>query len=133
MKRIETSEWKPFKIVDLFNVKNTHSILKSQIEEDSGDTPYVTASNDNNGVYSYISYDEDLKETGNCIMIGGKTLTITYQKKDFYSNDSHNLALYLKDTNFQIEKVYLFIIAALKASIGHSYHWGDSISSRSIQ
>lgn len=133
MSKIETSDWKQFKVIDLFEVKNTHSILKNEIEEDSGETPYVTASNENNGVYTYITYNEDLKESGNCIMIAGKTLTITYQKKDFYSNDSHNLVLYLKDNNHRTEKVQLFLITALKASIGHTYNWGDSISSKSIQ
>ncbi len=133
MSKIETADWKQFKVIDLFEVKNTHSILKNEIEEDSGETPYVTASNENNGVYTYITYNEELKETGNCIMIGGKTLTITYQKEDFYSNDSHNLALYLNDTDYRTEKVQLFLITALKASIGHTYNWGDSISSKSIQ
>lgn len=133
MTRIETTSWKTYKIVDLFEVKNTHSILKKEIEEDSGRTPYVTASNENNGVYTYISFDNDLKEQGNCIMIGGKTLTITYQKEDFFSNDSHNLALYLRNVDYRTEKVQLFLITALRASIGHVYSWGDSISSKSIQ
>lgn len=133
MNRIETTGWKSYKIVDLFEVKNTHSILKNEIEEDSGRTPYVTASNENNGVYTYISYKNDLIEPGNCIMIGGKTLTITYQKEDFFSNDSHNLALYLRNLDYRTEKVQLFLITALRASIGHTYNWGDSISSKSIQ
>lgn len=133
MDKIDAREWKPFNIVDLFEIKNTHSILKNEIDENSGNTPYVTASNENNGVHTYITYNEDLKESGNCIMIGGKTLTITYQKEDFYSNDSHNLALYLKNINYRTEKVYLFLITALLASIGHVYNWGDSISSKSIK
>ncbi len=66
-------------------------------------------------------------------MIGGKTLAITYQKENFYSNDSHNLVLYLKDNNQRTENVQLFLITALKASIGHTYNWGDSISFKSIQ
>lgn len=133
MSRVVTTNWLPYKIVDLFEVKNTHSILKNQIEEDSGTTPYVTASNENNGVYSHVTYKDDLKEPGNCIMIGGKTLTITYQQEDFFSNDSHNLALYLKESNYRTEMVQLFLVTALKASIGHAYNWGDSISSKSIQ
>ena len=133
MNRIETTSWKSYKIIDLFEVRNTHSILKNEIEEDSGRTPYVTASNDNNGIYTYVLYNDDLKEQGNCIMIGGKTLTITYQKEDFFSNDSHNLALYLKNIDYRTEKVQLFLITALRASIGHTYSWGDSISSKSIQ
>ncbi len=133
MGKINTKGWKPFPIIELFEVKNTHSILKNEVEEDSGETPYVTASNENNGVSTYISYNDHLKEPGNCIMIGGKTLTISYQKDDFYSNDSHNLALYLKNPKYRTEKVQLFLVTALKASIGHIYSWGNSISSKSIQ
>lgn len=131
--KLNLSNWKPFRITDLFTVKNTHSILKSDITEDSGTIPYVTASNENNGVYSYIDYYDHLKEEGNCIMIGGKTLTITYQESDFFSNDSHNLALYLKDNIHRTEKIHLFLATALRKSIGHSYSWGDSISFKSIQ
>ncbi len=131
--KFNLNKWKPYRIIDLFTIKNTHSILKSEIIEDSGNTPYVTASNENNGVYSYVRYHEYLKEEGNCIMIGGKTLTITYQKDDFFSNDSHNLVLYLKDNDYRNEEVYLFLITALRTSIGHSYSWGDSISFKSIQ
>lgn len=130
---VHTNEWSDFKITDLFDVKNTHSILKSDIKEESGETPYITASNENNGVYSYVKFDEQLIEEGNCIMIGGKTLTITYQEKDFFSNDSHNLALYLKNSAYRKKNVQLFLITALKASIGNIYTWGDSISHKSIQ
>ena len=130
---IHTSEWIDFKITDLFDIKNTHSILKSDIREESGDTPYITASNENNGVYSYIKYDEQLIEEGNCILIGGKTLAITYQEKDFFSNDSHNLALYLKDRAYRQKHVQLFLVTAIKASIGNIYTWGNSISHKSIQ
>ncbi|MBE6757943.1 MAG: hypothetical protein E7552_05280 [Ruminococcaceae bacterium] len=131
--KFNLNNWKSFRVIDLFTVKNTHSILKSEIIEDSGKTPYITASNENNGVYSYVEYYDHLKEEGNCIMIGGKTLTITYQKSDFFSNDSHNLALYLKDNIYRTEEIQLFMITALRASIGHSYSWGDSISFKSIQ
>ena len=133
MSKIDTQHWKDFKIIDLFTVANTHSILKISINENSGSTPYVTASNENNGVFSYIDYDKSQIEKGNAIMIGGKTLTVTYQKQDFFSNDSHNLVLHLKEEAHSTEKVLLFMISALKASIGNIYSWGDSISYKTIQ
>lgn len=39
MGRIETSRWKPFKIIDLFKVKNTHSILKKKLRKIVGKLP----------------------------------------------------------------------------------------------
>lgn len=72
-------------------------------------------------------------EPGNSILIGGKTMVVTYQPDDFFSNDSHNLLLSLKSKENGNENVYLFLAAALKKSLGHKYHWGDSISKQKIK
>lgn len=122
-----------FKIVDVFDVKNAHSILKSEITLESGDSPYVTAGEGSNSIASYITYKPELLEEGNSIMIGGKTLVITYQPKDYYSNDSHNLALYIKDKRGRTEKAQLFMVSALYRSLKPLYTWGDSISKKKIQ
>lgn len=39
---------------------------------------------------------------GNCILVGGKTFTLTYQKEDFVSNDSHNFEMHLKNIEAQL-------------------------------
>lgn len=125
-------DWKKFLITDIFHIKNTHSILKKQIIENSGIYPYVTAKEGNNSVESYISFDMKYIEEGNSILIGGKTLVISYQKNDYFSNDSHNLALYLKDNTKRTKNIQLFLVASLKSSLSSLYTWGDSISKRSI-
>ena len=99
----------------------------------SGNIPYVTASEGNNSIVSYVSYDDEMKEEGNSIMIGGKTLVITYQPKDFFSNDSHNLVLRFNDENGRTENIQLFFVAALYKSLSHKYSWGNSISNKKIQ
>lgn len=71
-------------------------------------------------------------EEGNCIFIGGKTFVVTYQEKDFFSNDSHNLALYLKDSNKRNKSSQLFIAACIYKSLAHKYSWGNSISHKKI-
>lgn len=132
-KMLDTESWREYKITDLFTVKNTHSILKSWVSEDSGNDPYVTASKENNGVSTFVDYDTSVIEDGNSILIGGKTLAITYQSRDFYSNDSHNLALYLKNYKYRTRYIQLFLVAALKRSLSNLYTWGDSISGKAIQ
>ncbi len=107
--------------------------MSSWITEDSGTTPYVTAKDSNNAISSYISYDNTQIEKGNSIMIGGKTSVITYQEEDYFSNDSHNLALYLKDKKFRTEIIQLFMVTCLKKSLNPLYSWGNSISNRKIQ
>lgn len=81
---------------------------------------------------SFISYKDEFIEEGNSIMIGGKTLVITYQSQDYFSNDSHNLALYIKDARGRTEDVQLFLITALYKSLKPLYSWGDSISKKKI-
>ena len=93
----------------------------------------MCASFENNGVSSHISFDEKLIEEGNCIFIGGKTFVVTYQEIDFFSNDSHNLALYLKDTSKRTKPIQLFIAACISKSLGHKYSWGNSISHKKIE
>lgn len=125
-------EWSKFNIIDIFDVKNTGNILSRDIIEDSGETPYLCASRENNSVSSYISYDENYLDKGNCVFIGGKTFVVTYQEKDFYSNDSHNLVLYLK--NEQKNRLnQLCLATCVNKGLGHKYSWGDSISNRKIQ
>lgn len=117
----------------IFVVKNSHNILQSSITPNSGNTPYVTAGEGNNSISTYISYDNDQIEKGNAIMIGGKTMVITYQSEDFFSNDSHNLVLYVKNPHLANELVQLYMVASLNKSLKPIYSWGDSISSKKIR
>ena len=132
MNSIETTSWRTFPLVDVFEMSNTKSIVQRDIIPDSGTTPYVTASEKNNGVLTYISCPPEWLDNGGCIIIGGKTLTFTYQEQDFCSNDSHNIALYVKGEKQVSECVHLFLIAALRASLRQKYSWSDSISMKRI-
>ncbi|MCH5172478.1 MAG: hypothetical protein J1F31_06600 [Erysipelotrichales bacterium] len=123
----------PIKIIDKFEVSNAHNILKSQIKSKSGKYPYVTATEGNNSVSDYIDYDLNSIEKGNVVFIGGKTLVISYQEKDFFSNDSHNLLIRNLSKEGLTENAQLFIVASLNKSLGKKYSWGDSISKAKIQ
>ena len=100
-----------FDLLDIFDVRNTHNLLSSDIVKNSGSVPYLCASTENNSVNTYITYDEKYKEKGDCIFIGGKTFVVSYQEKDFFSNDSHNLALYYRGE--QIDKLTKCVINIL--------------------
>ena len=130
---IDTVKWEEFAITDIFIPQNTHSILKRDIEPDSGTHPYITASQLNNAVDTYIDYDMNMIEPGNAILIGGKTMAVSYQKDAFFSNDSHNIALYLiNDDNKENKYVLLYLAAIIRGSLGHKYQWSDSISGTAI-
>lgn len=133
MAKIDTSGWKEFKLTDIFRMNNTKSIVQKDVVPDSGTVPYVTAQAWNNGVMTYIDCPAEWLDKGDCIMIGGKTLTFSYQAQAFCSNDSHNIALHLKDAEKASEMRYLFLIAALRGSLYQKYSWGDSISMKTIK
>lgn len=129
----DSLSFKNYSVPMLFDIKNTGNILSKDIVENSGEYPYLCASVDNNAVNTYISYDKKYMDRGNCIFIGGKTFVVTYQEKDFFSNDSHNLTLRLKDKSKRSKDIQLYIATCIKKSLGHKYSWGDSISSKKIK
>jgi hypothetical protein len=128
----ENIDFEEFNVIDIFDVKNTGNILSRDIIKNSGETPYLCASSENNGVSSYISYNEEYLDKGNCVFIGGKTFVVSYQEKDFYSNDSHNLVLYLKNEE-KNKSNQLYLATCVNKGLGYKYSWGDSISNRKIQ
>lgn len=71
-------------------------------------------------------------ECGNCIFIGGKTFVVTYQKENFFSNDSHNLALYLKNGP-KTKNIFLYFASCIYKNLCNKYSWGNSISWSKIQ
>lgn len=125
-KQIIINTLKDFVIGDYFRAINTGNILSRDIVDGSGSTPFVTASGVNNGVAAYIDASNHDIIKGNCILIGGKTFTLTYQKNDFVSNDSHNIALYSKSASD--EQVLLYIISVLNCSLKRKYNWGDAVT-----
>ena len=126
-----------FSVTTVFDVINTKSIRKSDIQEqlqsNDGSIPYITASDKNNAVAAYIECPQEWIDKGNCIFIGGKTTTITYQLQDFCSNDSHNLALYLKNEQARTERIQLYLVSILKKAFANKYQWSNALSKTRIK
>ena len=127
MTLIDTSKWKEFRCEDLFECKNTGNILARDVVDGSGQTPYVTASAFNNGVAAHIDASGYEIIKGDCILVGGKTFTITYQKEDFVSNDSHNFVIRVKDYEIG-ERSYLYLVSMIYTYFGQKYSWSDAVT-----
>ncbi len=132
LKKYPEINFSEFPVPDMFDIKNTSNLLSCNITENSGITPYLCASAENNSISTYISYNPQYKEKGNCVFIGGKTFVVTYQKEDFFSNDSHNLALYFKKASCN-KLTQLFLATCVKKSLEHKYSWGNSVSKSKIK
>lgn len=86
MKNIDTSNWKEFKIGDLFEIKLAKGDIQPNLV-DEGEIPLISAGNENNGIVKYIdSKGDGVSEIfpSGCITISmfGKAF---YQTKPFYA------------------------------------------------
>ena len=124
---IDYSNWGDFLIEDLFIPANAGNILARDVDDGSGNTPFVTSSGINNGVVAHIDASRYELIPGHCILIGGKTFTLTYQKDDFVSNDSHNIVIRLKNQS-ATQQVYLFIVSVIRAALSKKYEWADAVT-----
>lgn len=124
---IDVSGWDEFSCKELFECKNTGNILARDVIDGSGNTPYVTASGYNNGVVAHIDASNYEIIKGHCILVGGKTFTITYQKDDFVSNDSHNFTIRVKDYDIS-DLDYLYLASMIYTYFGQKYSWNDAVT-----
>src|SRR3989339_1692177 len=84
-KNIDTSNWKEFKMNDLFDIDGTTTTPINKIRENSGNFPYVTTQATNNGIRFYSSIHT---ENGNVLVIDSAVLGwMSYQEKDFSASD----------------------------------------------
>lgn len=110
---LDISDWRYFKLGDIFHIKKGKRLTsEDQIE---GNTPYIGAIDNNNGVSNYIG--QDAIHEGNTISLSynGSVGEAFYQPRPFWATDDVNV-LYLKKTNgIPFNKhIALFICTILK-------------------
>ena len=65
--KLDTSNWKEFKLSNIFSLANCKCSNASELE-DGNDLYYVGEKKSNNGVIKKVKYDEELVTKGNCIV-----------------------------------------------------------------
>lgn len=112
---LNTENWKEFLLADYFDIEAGKYHYPD--EYDVGKTPYISASNENNGVAQKIDLVADFK--GNCIVTGKVGCTAFYQPDDFCATSDVNIFYPKFNLN---EKVGLFIVAVI--NFNENYKWG---------
>lgn len=116
---LDISEWKEYKLVDLFNIEKGERLNKSYREK--GNTPFLTATSENNGVSNYINE--------NIIKMNKKINAITI---DMFYNVFYHGYYFLGDDNVHIltlkkgilnKYIGFFIVECLKSN-KNKYHYG---------
>lgn len=121
-------EWKEFFIGGndgIFDIKSTKSgIDKNKLNTKNGNVPYITRSENNNGINSFITDDQNKKynkDKGNVITIGLDTQTCFYQKNDFYTGQNIQV---LRNDKLN-KRIAMFIIPLLKLQM-KKFNWGGN-------
>lgn len=113
--KLKTENWKEFLLADYFDIVAGKYHYPN--EYDIGNTPYISASNENNGVAQKIDLVADFR--GNCIVTGKVGCTAFYQPDDFCATSDVNIFYPKFNLN---EKIALFIVTII--NFNENYKWG---------
>lgn len=122
-KLINTTKWREFKYETLFTIERGKGPRINNIT--TGSTPFITATETNNGLTTYVDFPAVHK--GNCITVNrnGSIAQAFYQTNDFCSTEDVHI-FYLKP--FILNKnIALFLITLIKKEkyrFGYGRKWG---------
>ena len=115
--KLNVNEWKEFNFDYLYVI--IPGKFHSSSEYDNGHTPYLSASNENNGVADKINITPEF--TGNCITTGKVGCTAFYQPKDFCATSDVNILKPKFECN---EQIGLFITTVINKSENYKWSYG---------
>lgn len=129
---LETEKWGKFMVGDLFTqIYKAEAHTKDDYDSAESITslaiPYVSRTNTNNGVDGFIVDNPTGIESGNAIIIGDTTATVSYQKDEFICGD-HIVVLRAKWLN---EYTGLFVTCILRKE-QYRYSYGRAFVMSSI-
>lgn len=129
--KYKDKKWNIFSIGDLFDIKIGKTIDGNKIQDNLGDTPYVTRKTTDNGLENFIDgYDEIyLSKEVPVITIGNETAKPFVQTKPFYTGTKVNILKPKENLNINILK---FICNALENSCDR-YSYSFTINSTRLK
>ena len=120
--KLSDREWREFVFGDLFDISSTSSSIdKKRLTGTLGNNPYITRSENNNGIDSFIdkqvcySMDE-----ANVITIGLDTQTVFYQSFPFYTGQNIQVVRHPHLNKYNA----LFVIRLIKILV-QKFSWGS--------
>ncbi|WP_167619989.1 restriction endonuclease subunit S [Helicobacter bilis] len=116
-------QWREFVVGEIFEVKATkNGIDKNKLSGKKGKIPYITRTENQNGVDDFIAEQENyLKNERNVIIIGLDTQTAFYHNSEFYTGQNIQI---LKNANLNQYNA-LFMIQALR-NLMTKFNWGGN-------
>ncbi len=117
--KLSVDEWKWIPIDKLFKINPGHYYYPEEYE--TGNTPYCSASANNNAVAQYIDLQPDFE--GNQIMTGKVGCTAFYQPSPFSATSDVNVFITKKDTRMN-PYIGMFLITIINFSENYKWDYG---------
>ena len=132
-KPVDISNWKEFNFFDIFD-KNYQIGDSKKITTLEGDIALVSAGESNNGIDSFVKYNENNKlfnENQITLAKNGSVGTMNYQNQKFYAT-SDIMVLKLKD--YELNKyIALFIKVFCEREFKLNYSWSNKITLKVLE
>lgn len=127
---IDVKTWKEFHVGDLFDV--SRPMVRSQVQYEEGDVPFVASGNYNNGVIKWCKQKEDeILDPKGCISVSPLDGAAFYQPKAFLGRGGAGSAILLLHNDSLTEMSGLFIATILKCALT-KFSYNDQINSQTI-
>ncbi|MBU0766892.1 restriction endonuclease subunit S [Patescibacteria group bacterium] len=123
-KPVSITKMKKVKITDLCNVDRKYAPYMNQVDEVKVGTPYVTTTEEDNGVSIHCSTKPNFKKDSITVSLDGICGTTFYQFSDFVSGEKTAVITLKEGHNAYL----LFLIAALIRTMAWRYHYGRKLS-----
>ena len=120
--KLTDREWREFVFGDLFDISSTSSSIdKKRLTGILGNNPYITRSENNNGIDSFIDKQACFSmDEANVITIGLDTQTVFYQSFPFYTGQNIQVVRHPQLNKYNA----LFVIRVIKILV-QKFSWGS--------
>ena len=106
-------KWKEFRVGDLFEIKKGKRLTSD--EQTEGNTIYIGAIDDNNGVSAYIGQKPIHKGNTISLSYNGSVGEAFYQPEPFWATDDVNVLYFKQNNDYQFNsQIGLFVASILK-------------------
>jgi type I restriction-modification system DNA methylase subunit len=117
--------WKPFKVSQIFEIKNSSAHHKTNLSYKPDGIPYITRSKESNALDSIVDY-QGKTNPSNVITFGAETAIFKFQPFQFITGNKMYF-LYRKDRQLLTENCGLFVSTMCQSSLvntGYGYGMG---------
>ena len=123
MKRNDIIKWERYELNELFKITSTKSSIdRNKLNGILGKWPYITRTDMDNGMDSFIAEQSDYYiDEGNVITIGLDTQTVFYQPTGFYTGQNIQV---LRSEHLN-KYIALYIVPLIKKQL-EKFNWGGN-------